>query len=150
MAASDNDETAEAVQAVLKYMTDIEILAEDILVDKQMIVSLDKRRNGHREAFRSIRNTDKSNQSWMCFGDTFIELPNGSIQNLLEKGLICSNGSILRGGQENTQAEINKLHENLKPKMAQLYEMEGKQPRKGFDLKPLSRDELSNVTQARN
>ncbi|RDD46928.1 p53 and DNA damage-regulated protein 1 [Trichoplax sp. H2] len=138
MAASDNDETAEAVQAVLKYMTDIEILAEDILVDKQMIVSLDKRRNGHREAFRSIRNTDKSNQSWMCFGDTFIELPNGSIQNLLEKG------------QENTQAEINKLHENLKPKMAQLYEMEGKQPRKGFDLKPLSRDELSNVTQARN
>lgn len=86
--------------------------------------------------------------------------------------------------QERTQAETERMRTNLKPKLTQLYQMEGstirhhrllaltrictfayyqksniffiitdclgKQPREGFDLKPLSRDELSAVTQTRN
>lgn len=41
--------------------------------------------------------------------------------------------------------EINNLRKNLKVKLNQLNDLENKDPAKGFDLKPLTREELESV-----
>ena len=41
MADNNNDISDAEVQAALKHLADIEILAEDILVDKQMVCYID-------------------------------------------------------------------------------------------------------------
>ncbi|KAG9353328.1 hypothetical protein JZ751_017905 [Albula glossodonta] len=51
----------EESQRILKYLTEVELAAEDVLSDKQQIVDLDIKRNRNREALNALR--DDSPQS---------------------------------------------------------------------------------------
>lgn len=43
------------------------------------------------------------------------------------------------------EKEIGKLRQGLKPKLSKLRDLENKDDIKGFQLKPLSRDELKSI-----
>lgn len=69
---------------VLKYLTEVEELAEDILTDKQQIVDLDMKRNTNREALRAIKNTKtapttSNTKTWLNMGGMFIKVDTVSI-----------------------------------------------------------------------
>ncbi|XP_064160170.1 p53 and DNA damage-regulated protein 1 isoform X2 [Anguilla rostrata] len=51
----------EESQSILKYLTEVEVAAEDVLSDKQQIVDLDVKRHRNREALSALR--DVSQQS---------------------------------------------------------------------------------------
>ncbi|CAG0889491.1 unnamed protein product [Darwinula stevensoni] len=92
----------------------LEWQAEEILTDKQAIVSLDQRRNKNREALRALHGVDDTKRSYVCFGNMFIKLPN--------KDTVA----ILKRDQQKLDEEIEQLRNNLKPKVNVLRDLEGK------------------------
>jgi len=102
------------------------------------VVELDSKRNKGREALRQLRNhypnvkTGES-QLWVCFGNTFLKMDAAACKTMLKEDL------------ETLDAEIDKLHNGLKPKVAQLHKMEGRAEVKGFQLKGMKIDELMNT-----
>ncbi|KAM9248820.1 p53 and DNA damage-regulated protein 1 isoform 2-T2 [Dugong dugon] len=96
-------------QRVLRYLVEVEELAEEVLSNKRQIVDLDTKRNQNREALRA-----------------------------LQRDLSVSD-------QAHLDREIEKLRKQLKLKVNRLFEAQGKPELKGFNLNPLSQDELKAV-----
>lgn len=125
--------------SVMRYMCEVEGMAEDILTDKEQIVNLDRRRNKNREALRAIKTELKENKndskSWVCFGNMFIRMDKATVEKLLSKD------------QETIDEEVNNLRNGLKTKVGKLREAEGKPDMRGFQLEPLSQEEMAAVNQ---
>ena len=113
---------SQITEMTLKTVTEIEELAEEILVDRAQIVDYDKKRNSNREAQRAIKKNPQ-NKHWFCMGNNFIKLTHGHCQDILNED------------QEFMDNEIKRLHDGLKPKVTKLHELEGRPDVKGFDLK---------------
>ncbi|XP_043946275.1 p53 and DNA damage-regulated protein 1 [Protopterus annectens] len=121
-------------QFVLQYLTEVEELAEDVLTDKQQIVDLDVKRNRNREALRVLqKDLEKSEKVMVCFGNMFIKLPKSRTKEMIQKD------------QEQLDKEVDRLHNQLKVKVNRLYEAQGKDQIKGFDLNPLSLEEMQAI-----
>eukprot|EP01117_Protostelium_nocturnum_P010781 TRINITY_DN3883_c0_g1_i2.p1 TRINITY_DN3883_c0_g1~~TRINITY_DN3883_c0_g1_i2.p1 ORF type:complete len:133 (-),score=32.70 TRINITY_DN3883_c0_g1_i2:111-509(-) len=103
----------------LKRMNDAEILAEEILIDKQQIIDFDRRRNTNREAYRQLMDAKKKpvqfqdKKMWLCMKDMFILLPSSKAAEFIEKD------------QKNIDEEINSVRDQLKVKMSKLSDIEG-------------------------
>ncbi|XP_072487731.1 p53 and DNA damage-regulated protein 1 [Notamacropus eugenii] len=118
-------------ERVLLYLGEVEELAEEVLADKQQIVDLDLKRNQNREALRALqRDPSQSDKVMVCFGNMFIKLPRPRTKDMIEKD------------QEHLDEEIEKLRKQLKRKVSRLLEAQGKPELKGFNLKPLSQEEM--------
>lgn len=122
-------------QESLKYLGEVEKLGEEILVDRQEIVALDKRRNLNREALRALKK-QKKEKSWMAVGSLLIKLPNEKVTQALEKDQI------------QVDVEVNKLRSNLKVKVNALQDLEHKKPVPGLMLQPLSHQEMQTIKKA--
>ncbi|KAG8567244.1 hypothetical protein GDO81_013551 [Engystomops pustulosus] len=98
------------------------------------IVDLDIKRNQNREALRAL-STDsfQSGPVTVCFGDMFINLPKDKTKEMI------------RRDQEKIDEEILNLRSQLKVKVNQLYEVQGKSELKGFNLTPLNPDEVKAI-----
>jgi len=103
------------------------------LTDRQTIIDLDRTRNGNREALRHLKKQEQK-KSWIVMGSTFFKLETDSVETILNED------------QERLDKEINGLRDNLKKKMDRIKDLEGRPALKGFDLKPLSREEISAMT----
>ncbi|KAL4655884.1 p53 and DNA damage-regulated protein 1 isoform X1 [Arapaima gigas] len=125
-------------QRVLQYLAEVEEAAEDVLADKQQIVDLDVRRNRNREALNAlrcdVRNSDEDKVS-VCFGSMFIKLSTKTTWQMIQKD------------QEQLDKEITDIRKRLKVKVNRLNELQGKPELKGFNLSPLSKDEMKAVNQ---
>ncbi|XP_075702776.1 p53 and DNA damage-regulated protein 1 [Rhinoderma darwinii] len=133
-------EKYEASETVLAYLQEVERKAEDVLVDRRQIVDLDIKRNQNREALRAL-SRDPSQPGppvAVCFGNMFIKLPKDKIEKMI------------RRDQEQLDAEIKSLRSQLKVKVNQLYEAQGKPELKGFNLNPLDPDELKAIDKVLN
>uniref|UniRef100_A0A8C4WUH5 P53 and DNA-damage regulated 1 n=1 Tax=Eptatretus burgeri TaxID=7764 RepID=A0A8C4WUH5_EPTBU len=128
---------SEAEQA-LKYLTEVEELAEDVLADRQQVIDLDQKRNFNREAIRSLRTEKSTDKVWVCFGRTLIKLTNSQTLEMLQKD------------QEQLNEEIDKIHSQLKVKVNNLNDAQGKPGLKGFDLIPLMKMEMSSIHKCLN
>ncbi|ODM99810.1 p53 and DNA damage-regulated protein 1 [Orchesella cincta] len=117
---------------IVTCLTDLEEVAEDILTDRRTIIDLDRTRNGNREALRHLQKQGDK-KSWIVMGNTFFKLETESVEDILKKD------------QEKLDKEINDLRDNLKKKMDKIKDLEGKPALKGFNLKPLNRDEMSAI-----
>ncbi|XP_056403754.1 p53 and DNA damage-regulated protein 1 [Hyla sarda] len=127
-------EKYEGTEKVLNYLQEVERKAEDVLVDRRQIVDLDMKRNQNREALRALsRETSQSGPVTVCFGDMFINLPKEKTREMIQRD------------QEQLDTEINNLRSQLKVKVNQLYEVQGKPELKGFNLTPLSPDEVKAI-----
>ncbi|XP_072917580.1 p53 and DNA damage-regulated protein 1 isoform X2 [Hemitrygon akajei] len=102
-------EMARESEVVMDYLTEVELLAENVIADKQQIISLDGKRNRNREALRALQNSSELDQ-------------------------------------EQLDEEIRKLNKQLKVKVNRLNEAQGKSEIKGFDLTPLTHEEMQAIT----
>ena len=96
----------------IKFLTELELLGEDVLSDKHQLVELDRKRNANREALRKLKQKPVGKE-WLCFGSMFIQMPTLSAIRMLT------------GDQEEIEREIRAVQDNLKPKVAKLHQMEG-------------------------
>ncbi|XP_073324964.1 p53 and DNA damage-regulated protein 1 [Pagrus major] len=119
---------------VLEYLTEVEVAAEDVLTTKQQIVDLDTKRNRNREALNSLKNEmSDSEKVKVCFGNVFIKFPKLKTMEMIQKD------------QEQLDMEINDLRKGLKAKVNHLNEMQGKPELRGYNLSPLSSDEIKAI-----
>lgn len=77
-------------------------------------------------------------QCWLACGNSFFRLPNKNARELLS------------GDQRQLDTQVNVLRSRLKDTVNTLKELEGQEQLKGFDLKPLSREELAAVSETAN
>ncbi|XP_038658921.1 p53 and DNA damage-regulated protein 1 isoform X1 [Scyliorhinus canicula] len=121
-------------EVVMSYLTEVEELVESLLADKQQIVDLDVKRNRNREALRALQNsTEQPDKVMVCFGNMFIKFPNSRTRDMIRKD------------QEQLDEEIHKLYNQLKVKVNRLNEAQGKPELKGFNLSPLSQEEMQAI-----
>ncbi|XP_041814906.1 p53 and DNA damage-regulated protein 1 isoform X2 [Chelmon rostratus] len=121
-------------QRVLKYLTEVEEAAEDVLATKQQIVDLDTKRNRNREALNALKNEmPDSEKVKVCFGNMFIKIPKAKTREMIQKD------------QEQLDKEINDLRKGLKAKVNHLNEMQGNPELRGYSLSPLSSDEIRSI-----
>ncbi|KAI5622984.1 p53 and DNA damage-regulated protein 1, partial [Silurus asotus] len=119
---------------VMEYLTEVEVAAEDVLSDKQQIVELDGRRNRNREAMNALKNNTCDNDKVkVCFGNMFIKFPKESTKSMIQKD------------QEQLEKEINELRKGLKAKVNRLNDLQGKPELRGYNLSPLTSDELRAI-----
>ncbi|KAG1931018.1 p53 and DNA damage-regulated protein 1 [Pimephales promelas] len=123
----------ECAQRILENLTEVEVAAEDILADKQQIVDMDLRRNRNREALNALRNHSSNDNVKVCFGNMFIKFPQERARSMILKD------------QENLDKEINDLRKRLKAKVNRLNELQGKPELTGYNLAPLSSDEMKAI-----
>ncbi|XP_039719972.1 p53 and DNA damage-regulated protein 1 [Pteropus medius] len=118
-------------ERVLRYLVEVEELAEAVLADKRQIVDLDTKRNQNREGLRALqKDLSLSEDVMVCFGNMFIKMPHPQTKEMIEKD------------QDHLDKEIEKLRKQLKVKVNRLLEAQGKPELKGFNLNPLNQDEL--------
>ncbi|XP_022601170.1 p53 and DNA damage-regulated protein 1 [Seriola dumerili] len=118
-------------QRVLEYMIEVEEAAEDVLTTKQQIVDLDTKRNKNREALNALKTEmSDSEKVKVCFGTMFIKFPKSKTREMIQKD------------QEQLEKEINDLRKGLKAKVNHLNEIQGKPELRGYNLSPLSTDEI--------
>ncbi|CAN2389901.1 unfolded protein binding [Pristimantis euphronides] len=121
-------------EVVLAYLQEVETRAEDVLVDRRQIVDLDIKRNQNREALRALAGDPAPSGSVnVCFGNMFIKLPKDKTKAMIQRD------------QEQLDTEISHLRTQLKVKVNQLYEAQGKPELKGFNLTPLDPDEMKAI-----
>ncbi|KAE8612928.1 hypothetical protein XENTR_v10007505 [Xenopus tropicalis] len=124
-------------QRVLSYLQEVEGRAEDVLGKRRQIVDLDIKRNQNREALRSLsKDPSPAGRVTVCFGNMFIELPKSKTKEIIERD------------QEQLDKEISGLRRELKVKVKELYEAQGKPELKGFDLVALSTEEMKSIQKA--
>ncbi|GFS63131.1 p53 and DNA damage-regulated protein 1 [Trichonephila clavipes] len=125
---------AQDPKSCLNYLSKLEEVAQDILIDKEQIINYSRRSNALREAKRALqedlRKDAPNSKTWMCFGNMFIKCPKTKALAIVEKD------------QALIEEEINTLRNNLKPKVDNMRNLEGK-PESKFNLKPLSKDEVN-------
>jgi len=110
---------------VIKTLENLERTAEEIIIDKRTVIDLDRRRNDNRVCLRQLNKSNPKN-TWMVMGNTFFRLETSEAKQIIQKD------------QEETDKKINELRNGMKFKMEKIYDLEGKQALRGFDLKPLN------------
>ncbi|OCT82163.1 p53 and DNA damage-regulated protein 1 [Xenopus laevis] len=124
-------------QRVLSYLQEVEGRAEDVLGNRRQIVDLDMKRNQNREALRALsKDHSPTGRVTVCFGNMFIELPKSKTKEIIERD------------QEQLDKEISGLRKELKVKVKELYEAQGKPELKGYDLMALSPEEMKSINKA--
>ncbi|KAM9860040.1 p53 and DNA damage-regulated protein 1 isoform 1-T1 [Aulostomus maculatus] len=121
-------------QQAVYYLSEVEEAAEDVLTSKQQIMDLDTKRNRNREALHALK-TEVSNSEnvRVCFGSMFIKVPKSKSMEMIHKD------------QEQLDKEINDLRKGLKAKVNRLNEVQGKPELRGYNLSPLSTDEVKSI-----
>ncbi|EDO37037.1 predicted protein [Nematostella vectensis] len=118
----------------VQKLVELEERANEILTDRQQIVELDRKRNSNREALSALNKKSTGDKSWVCFGNMFMKLPDSKTKDMIIQD------------QRIVEQELQTLRTNLKEKVAELHKLEGLQEVKGFNLKPVTEDELHSAT----
>nr|XP_006130016.1 p53 and DNA damage-regulated protein 1 [Pelodiscus sinensis] len=71
----------------------------------------------------------------VCFGNMFIQLPKSKTKEMIQKD------------QEQLDEEINQLRKELRVKVNRLYEAQGKPELRGFNLNPMTPEEMKAIHQ---
>ena len=132
--------------AVMKRMAELELAAEDVEVQKQLLVDLDRRSNLLREGARALKDRESSSAS------DVVGIPPGRRPIWL---LSSGGGVFLRTTEaearvvmdedaKKTRSDIEDARDELKRRVCLLAELEGPDSAlhrlyQGFDLKPVNR-----------
>lgn len=139
----------------LELLIATERVADQILQNKQEIVELDKRRQSSREAKRKLEQGSEK-KAWVTVGPILVKMTKEKGVKLLEKGMetisrVLSDFDFqlipfsysIHTDQQTIDIEINKLRSEQKVLVSKLRDLEYQSPLKGFDLKPLDRQEVN-------
>ncbi|XP_046383653.1 p53 and DNA damage-regulated protein 1-like [Ischnura elegans] len=122
--------TDDSVNKVLQGVSESEEIAEDILGDRGLIVELERRKNALREASRALERGD-GDKVWILNGPFFVKMKTKDARDLI------------RRDTQNISHEVESIRNKLKVKVDKLRDVENQPNLKGFNLKPLSRNELA-------
>ncbi|XP_059613864.1 p53 and DNA damage-regulated protein 1 [Phlebotomus argentipes] len=120
---SDAEKTIELLEAT-------ERVADKILMNKQEIVELDKRRQANREALREVKKSDEE-KHWISVGCLLVQMTREKAAAMLEKD------------QRVIEDDIERLRTEQRNLVNELRDLEHLSPAKEFDIKPLASHELS-------
>lgn len=119
---------------VLDYLVQLEQISNEVLADKQALVSLDNEKNMNREALanlKKLKNTSPkfhdTNKSYCMLSNTFVKLENQQIEEML------------KNDQKILDQKIEEIRNRLILKVARQKEAEGKTLNSGFMLKSANR-----------
>ncbi|KAF8929570.1 p53 and DNA damage-regulated protein 1 [Haplosporangium gracile] len=107
-----------------------ELIAEDILTNKELIVDYDRRRNSNREALSKLKKElSQEKKVWVNLGDMFIKMPKENVETMIKKD------------QTTLDEEISDIRETMKQKVVELEQLEGGDGSKSraFQLKAMSK-----------
>ncbi|CAM2102228.1 unnamed protein product [Caretta caretta] len=133
---------------VLRYLAQVEELAEEVLAGRRQIVDLDLKRNQNREALRALqKDPGPSDKAMVCFGNMFIQLPNSKTKEMIQKGCFIITIITIFSDQKHLDEEINQLRKELRVKVNHLFEAQGKPELKGFNLNSMTHEEMRAINQ---
>ena len=129
------------MEELTKLLTKIELTADDIIDSKQQIVNLNRQQHETREALRRLKDLKDTrphypNKHWICVGDMFVRLNYNESRNLIADD------------QYHLSTGIEKLEGEVREKVEQLRELEGRPVISGFNLKPLKKEEILSLRTA--
>jgi len=119
---------------VVTHITDLEEVGDEILKDRQKIIDYDRKRNANRESLRHLRGESANKKTWFAMGHSFFKLETTAVANIIQKDQIKLDKS------------INKLRDDLKKKVDKVRDLDAKPSLKGFQLKPLTPEDLHLAT----
>eukprot|EP00794_Sanderia_malayensis_P018743 gene18743-20632_t len=119
--------------AILNKIANIELLGEEIIADRHLLIDLGKKTNSNREAIRALKSKKNEEKSWLCIGSTFFKIQDKNISKVLEKD------------QSNLGQEIDNIRTKLKDKVSKLHELEGLEDVSRFSLSSLSLEDRKYV-----
>ncbi|KAF9382278.1 p53 and DNA damage-regulated protein 1 [Podila verticillata] len=91
-----------------------ELIAEDILTNKNLIVDYDRKRNSNREALSKLKkDLSEEKKVWVNLGDMFIKMPKENVETMIKKD------------QDTLDSEINDIRQTMKEKVVELEKLEG-------------------------
>uniref|UniRef100_A0A1A9VL14 Uncharacterized protein n=1 Tax=Glossina austeni TaxID=7395 RepID=A0A1A9VL14_GLOAU len=126
---SKNDE-----QKCLEIIKSTEEVADKILMNKQELIALDKRRQQNREAIREVEKDPEDKDEtkmWITVGSMLLKMPR-------EKAL-----SLLKNDQLQIEREIQILQSGQKILVNKHRDLEHFSPYSGTNIKPLERKEIN-------
>ncbi|XP_058061288.1 p53 and DNA damage-regulated protein 1 [Anopheles bellator] len=123
---------------LMEILLETERVADRILSNRQELVQLDQRRQDIREALRLIEQhfpteSPRSVRLWITIGSMLVKQDR---QEAIE---------LLRKDQRTTETEIERLRAEQKVLVSRQRDLEHDRPLRGFDLKPLTRAEISGI-----
>ncbi|XP_058824135.1 p53 and DNA damage-regulated protein 1 [Topomyia yanbarensis] len=120
-------------QKTIEILRDTERIGDKVLMHKQELIALDKRRQETREATRTIRNNFPKEDAkvWITVGSLLIKMKRTKALELLEKDAV------------QIEKEIIRIRAEQKVLVSKQRDLEHDTPLRGFDLKPLSDAEIS-------
>ncbi|XP_052867128.1 p53 and DNA damage-regulated protein 1 [Anopheles cruzii] len=123
---------------LMAILLETERVADRVLSNRQELVQLDQRRQDTREALRLIEQhfpteSPRPGRLWITIGSMLVKQDR---QEAIE---------LLRKDQRTTEAEIERLRAEQKVLVSRQRDLEHDRPLRGFDLKPLSRAEISGI-----
>ncbi|GAB0090381.1 uncharacterized protein DMENIID0001_051100 [Sergentomyia squamirostris] len=117
-------------EKTIEILESTERVADKILMNKQAMVDLDKKRQDNREALRELKkSSDKKH--WISVGCLLVEMTLDKAEELLQKD------------QQVIEDDIERMRHEQRKLVNELRDLEHLSPARGFDIKPLARDELS-------
>eukprot|EP00054_Salpingoeca_dolichothecata_P014455 m.81710 g.81710 ORF g.81710 m.81710 type:complete len:127 (+) comp20999_c0_seq3:220-600(+) len=118
-----------------KKIAEMERLAEEVLMDKQQVVDIDRRRNLNRTALREMSHKSLKDEKkvWMTLGNMFVKFPHDDALTLVQQD------------QTELDKQIDKVRDELKPKVLRLQMMQGQPVSPGWALTGMTEKELSNT-----
>ncbi|XP_055609432.1 p53 and DNA damage-regulated protein 1 [Uranotaenia lowii] len=122
-------------QKTIEILRETERVADQVLMRKQELIALDKRRQETREATRTLKNSFPSGSAkvWITVGSMLMKMPRDKALELLEKDAA------------QIEQEINRLRAEQKVLVSKQRDLEHEKPLRGFDLKPLTAAEISAI-----
>ncbi|KAF9135895.1 p53 and DNA damage-regulated protein 1 [Mortierella sp. 14UC] len=91
-----------------------ELVAEDILTNKELMIDYDRRRNSNREALSKLRKElSQEKKVWVNLGDMFVKMPKENVETMIRKD------------QTTLDEEIADIRETMKQKVVELEKLEG-------------------------
>ncbi|XP_055917833.1 uncharacterized protein LOC129950069 [Eupeodes corollae] len=118
-------------EKIVEIITATEEVADEILVNKQELVALDKRRQYTREAIREIeKNCPDEKKLWITLGSTLVKMERNKALELLKNDQVV------------IAAEINKIRSDQKILVNKHRDLEQLSPYSGANLKPMDKKDF--------
>ncbi|KAM7341712.1 pdrg1 prefoldin-like subunit [Cochliomyia hominivorax] len=118
-------------QKCLEILKSTEEVADKVLVNKQELVNLDRRRQQNREAIRELEKNTQDKKVWTTIGSMLVKLERQKALDLLKKD------------QTQIEREIKILQSDQKVLVNKHRDLEHFSPYSGTHIKPLDRKEFN-------
>lgn len=121
-------------QELLNDLEKLDAAAEKVVSSQEKCKLYEINRRKSQEAINRLNDSNAPNKVWACLSHQFFKLPKDSLK------------AALKADVNTLSTEIKYLREEIKRDLDELRKLEGKDSLKGFNLKPLTSEEISAIT----